>query len=377
MKPKLRPLDVQPTPEGYLLRDPYGVSEEALVLSPEALYLASLMDGTRDLEAIQAEVLKRSGSVIPKEKLLELKEALEKAGFLETEETQKKLLEAERAFLSRPRPMALAGASYPETKEGFEAFLKGIAAFAPEVPSRPLKALLMPHLELRRVPEAYGAALAAMEATPAPERVLILGVAHRPIPTPAAALPLGIETPLGVLEADLEALQALDALVGFELFKAPLAFKEEHSIEFPALFVKAVWPEARVLPLIVASDDEARLSELAEALRLLAQDRPLFPLLAVDLSHVGGRFGHGPIEPELKAQAERTDRTYLDLLAKGDFAGAYRLLAERENATFVDALGAAQAASRVVAGEGRVLAYRLSPELETLSAVGAGTVGWY
>ncbi len=377
MKPKLRMLDIQPTPEGYLLRDPYGVSEEVLVLSPEAMYLASLMDGTRTLEDIQAEILKGSGSVIPKEKLEELQSALEKAGFLETEEISKKIAEAERAFLSKPRPMALAGASYPETKEGFEAFLNGMLAFAPEVEEKPLKALLMPHLELRRVPEAYGAAYQAMQRTPAPERVLILGVAHRPIQNPAAALPLAIETPHGVLEADLEALQALDALVGFELFREPLAFKEEHSIEFPALFVKAAWPNAKVLPLIVSSEDEAALAELAEALRLLAKERPFFPLLAVDLSHVGGRFGHGPIAPELKKKAETTDRTYLDFLAKSRFEEAFRFLKDRENATYIDAMGAAQAASRVVEGEGKVLTYRLSPELETLSAVGAGMVGWY
>jgi len=377
MKPRLRTLDIQPTPEGYLLRDPYGVSQEVLVLSPEAMYLASLMDGTRTLEDIQAEILKSSGSVIPREKLEELQNALEKAGFLETEEILGKIAEAERTFLSKPRPMALAQASYPGTREGLEAFLNGMLAFAPEVEERPLQALLMPHLELRRVPEAYGAAYRAMQKTPAPERVLILGVAHRPIRGPAAALPLSIETPHGVLEADLEALQALDALVGFELFREPLAFKEEHSIEFPAIFVKAAWPSAKVLPLIVASEDEAALKELAEALRLLAKERPFFPLLAVDLSHVGGRFGHGPIGPELKNKAERTDRSYLDLLAQGRFEEAFQFLSDRENDTYIDALGAAQAASRVIVGEGRVLAYRLSPELETLSAVGAGAVGWY
>ncbi len=92
---------------------------------------------------------------------------------------------------------------------------------------------------------------------------------------------------------------------------------------------------------------------------------------------MGGRFGHGGIEATLKADAERTDRAYLEALARGDHGGAYQALAARGNRTFIDAMGPGLAASRVLEGEGRVLAYRLSPEIETLSAVGAGTVGWY
>ena len=377
MKPKLRTLDVQPSPEGYLLRDPYGVSDQVLVLSPEAMYLATLLDGTRDATDIQALVLKQSGSVLSREKIEELIEALARAGFLEDEQTQKKLAEAERSFLSRPRPMALAGQSYPREAEAFRAHLKAFEAFAPEVPEAPLKGLLMPHLEPRRVPEVYGAAFKALALTPAPERTLILGVAHRPIGAPAAALALDFETPLGTLKADVEALTALDALLGFELFNTPLAFREEHSVEFPAVYLKAYWPKTRILPVIVGSDDETALRELAEALALLKRDRPYFPLLSVDLSHVGGRFGHGGIEATLKADAERTDRAYLEALARGDHGGAYQALAARGNRTFIDAMGPGLAASRVLEGEGRVLAYRLSPEIETLSAVGAGTVGWY
>ncbi len=377
MKPKLRALDIQPTAEGYLLRDPYGVFEQTLVLSPEAMVLASLLDGTRDAADLQAFLLKTSGSVVPKEKIEELIQALERAAFLETEATRKKLAEAERAFLSAPRPMALAGISYPGEEAAFKAFVQAFRAFAPEVPEAPAKALLLPHLEPRRVPEVYGAALEVLARTPAPERVLVVGVAHRPIAEPAAALALPLKTPLGSLEADLEALSALDALVGFELFNTPLAFKEEHSIEFPAVFLKAFWPETKVLPLIVASDDRTRLGELARALALLRREAPFFPLLAVDLSHVGGRFGHGGIERNLKETAERTDRGYLEALAQGAFEEAFERLAARENPTYIDALGAALAASRTIEGEGKVLAYRLSPEVETLSAVGAGAVAWY
>lgn len=377
MKPKLRVLDIQPTPEGFALRDPYGVSREVLVLSPEAMYIASLLNGERDLTDLQALLLRESGSLVPKEKLQELVEALEKAGFLEDETTQARLRAAEEAFLKNPRPMALAEMSYPKTQEGFEAFLEAFAAFAPEIEPRPARALLMPHLEPRRVPEVYGAALAVLKHTPPPDRVLILGVAHRPIAAPAAALALPFETPLGELAADTEALLALDALIGFELFNTPLAFKEEHSVEFPAVFVKARWPSSKILPLIVASDDRLALRELAEALALLQKSHPFFPLLAVDLSHVGGRFGHGPINRALADRARRTDLSYLRQLARGEFEAAFQDLKAQQNQTHIDALGSALAASRVIRGQGELLAYTLSPELETLSAVGAGVVAWY
>ncbi len=178
MKPKLRALSVQQTPEGIALSDPLGISQQVLVLSPEAYYIATLFDGSRSLEDVQELLLTQHGSMVPREKLDELLKALEEAGFLETEEVLAEIEARKQALLSRPRPMVLAGASYPGERQAFEAYLQTTAAFAPEAPAAK-GGLVMPHLEPARVPGLYGAAVAALRQTPPPERLLILGVAHQ------------------------------------------------------------------------------------------------------------------------------------------------------------------------------------------------------
>ncbi len=376
MKPKLRPVEVQQTPEGYLLSDPTGISPAALVLSPEALYLASLFTGEKTLAEIQAE-LERAGSRLPLEKLEELARALEEAGFLETPQIQARVRSLEETLKKGPKPMKHAGSSYPADPEAFRPYFETFLAVAPEVPDRAAKALLLPHLEPRRVPEVYGAAFRALKRTPAPERVLVLGVAHRPIQTPAAALATGFETPLGTLSADHEALATLDALLGYELFSDPLALLAEHSLEFAAVFLKAIWPETRVLPIAVASHDPAALDELGQALRLLGRNHPFFPVLSVDLSHVGARFDHGSLSADLAKKARERDLGYLGDLAKGEFEAAFQRLAAQDNDTYIDAFGPGRVAAPLIEGEGRILAYALSAEVDTFSAVGAGTLAWY
>ena len=379
MKPKLRQLSAQETPEGIALSDPAGVARQVLVLSPEAYYIATLFDGTRSLEDVQEFLLTRHGSMVPREKLEELLRALEEARFLETEEVRAELEARRRALLEKPRPMALAGVSYPAEREAFEAYLKTAAAFAPETPPAN-GGLVMPHLEPARVPGLYGAAVAALGQTPPPERLLILGVAHQGLEEAAAALPTGLETPFGALEADLEALQALDALLPYELFNSTLAFESEHSIEFPAVFARAAWPETsvKVLPLLIDGDPARKgvLDELATALALLARDYPLYPLASVDLSHVGARFGHPPLEGALAERARSTDRRYLELLAAGEFGAAWEHLMSPGNPTYIDAYAAVHAGHKLFQGAGRVVGYELSPELPTMSAVGAGVVAY-
>ena len=265
---RLREPQITPIEGGFLVSDPYGVYEKPLALTEGGLFLLSLMEG-RTLEEVQEEVFKRHGVLVPKKELEDLAKALEEAGLLLTEKVEARLKEEEEK-LKRERPMRLAGLSYPEGEREARAFLEAFRASYPGE-GEEARVLLMPHLEPSRVPEVYGAALAALEKTPPPERIYLVGVAHRPLKEKAAALPVPFQTPFGPALPDLPALQALDALLPFELFNTPLAFREEHSLELPLFFLKGRFPEARVLPLLVAR----RSPELGEALRAPEELRPL------------------------------------------------------------------------------------------------------
>ncbi|MFN4072052.1 MAG: AmmeMemoRadiSam system protein B [Thermus sp.] len=365
---RLREPQITPVEGGFLLSDPYGVFPKPVALTEGGLFLVSLMEG-KTLEEVQEEVFKTHGVLVPKQELLDLLKALEEAGLLLTEAVERRLREEEES-LRNERPMRLAGLSYPQGEREARAFLEAFrASFPGPRPQGDPSILLLPHLEPSRVPEAYGAALAALEGIPEPERVYLVGVAHRPLREKAAALPVPFQTPFGPAEPDLAALQALDALLPYELFNTPLAFREEHSLELPLFFLKGAFPQAKLLPLLVGRGS----LELGEALRVVLKDHPGLLVLAVDLSHVGPRFGDQPLSRSLAEEARRRDLGFLERLAQGEPEAALAFLGE--NPTRVDAVEVVKSlAPLLTAQRGQVLAYRLDLEAPTLSAVGAGTL---
>lgn len=365
---RLREPQITPIEGGFLLTDPYGVYEKPVALSEGGLFLVSLMDG-RTLEEVQEEVFKTHGVLVPRKELEDLVQALEEAGLVLTETVERRLREEEES-LRKERPMRLAGLSYPQGEREARAFLEAFrASFPGPRPQGSPSILLLPHLEPSRVPEAYGAALAALEGTPEPQRIYLVGVAHRPLKEKAAGLPVPFQTPFGPAEPDLAALQALDALLPYELFNTPLAFREEHSLELPLFFLKGVFPKSKVLPLLVGR----RSPELGEALKVVRKDYPGLLVLAVDLSHVGPRFGDPPLSRTLAAEARRRDLGFLERLAQGEPEAALAVLGG--NPTRVDAVEVVASLSPLLTGRrGQVLAYRLDLEAPTLSAVGAGTL---
>lgn len=365
---RLRQPQITPIEGGFLVSDPYGVFPKPLALTEGGLFLLSLLEG-RTLEEVQEEVFKTHGVLVPKKELEELVKALEEAGLLLTEEVERRLKEEEDR-LKKERPMRLSGLSYPAGEKEAKAFLEAFRASFPEPsPQGSPSILLLPHLEPSRVPEAYGAALAALEGTPEPERIYLVGVAHRPLKEKAAALPVPFQTPFGPAEPDLPALQALDTLLPYELFNTPLAFREEHSLELPLFFLKGTFPRAKVLPLLVGHGS----LELGEALKLVLRDYPGLLVLAVDLSHVGPRFGDPPLSRTLAEEARRRDLGFLKRLAQGEPEAALAHLGA--NPTRIDAVEVVKSLASLLAGrKGRVLSYRLDLEAPTLSAVGAGTL---
>lgn len=365
---RLREPQITPVEGGFLLSDPYGIFPKPVALTEGGLFLVSLMEG-KTLEEVQEEVFKAHGVLVPRQELEDLLKALEEAGLVLTETVERRLREEEES-LRKERPMRLAGLSYPQGEREARAFLEAFrASFPGPRPQGSPSILLLPHLEPSRVPEAYGAALAALEGTPEPQRIYLVGVAHRPLKEKAAALPVPFQTPFGPAEPDLAALQALDALLPYELFNTPLAFREEHSLELPLFFLKGTFPRARVLPLLVAR----RSPELGEALKMVLKDHPGLVVLAVDLSHVGPRFGDKPFSRPLAEEARRRDLGFLERLAQGEPEAALAFLGG--NATRVDAVEVVASLSPLLSGRrGQVLAYRLDLEAPTLSAVGAGTL---
>ena len=104
--------------------------------------------------------------------------------------------------------------------------------------------LCAPHMDLWRAAAGYGHAYAALEqalAAPGLEQVdtfVLLGTSHAAMRRPYAVCEKTFATPLGPLAPDRAMIAELAAASRFDVHEDQYLHKNEHSIEFQAVFVR-------------------------------------------------------------------------------------------------------------------------------------------
>lgn len=326
MKPKVRPLEVIPLEDSFLVKDPAGISEE-LVVSYHGLLLMWLMDGTRDLSDIRADFFRKTGIILSEAELFNFIETLRRELLLDGEDF-KKAIEEKRAELLRrgTRAMSHAGVVYPADAEECKRFLTG-----KELEKKEFIGLMVPHMDLRVARETYWQAYGRLKGEK--KLVVILGVSHYWHEMPFSVLPLDMETPFGVLPTRKDLIEKLQKSYSFDITHDLLAYTQEHSIEFAAVYAKMLFPEASALALIVSYGEKDFLKALAEnLLRLIDRELPNALIISsVDLSHVGKKFG----DP-FSYDPSSTDLQYLSLLEKLMGEQAFEMLVKTNNPTRID-----------------------------------------
>jgi len=121
------------------------------------------------------------------------------------------------------------------------------------------KAVIAPHAGYIYSGAIAGTAYASLGASPAAlggqvERVILFGPSHR-VAFPGVAVSGAdiFETPMGPVSVDRECVAALIQNGLVREFEP--AHENEHSLEVQLPFVKAVFPSARVVPLLAGDDD--------------------------------------------------------------------------------------------------------------------------
>ena len=325
-KPSVRFLDVQPYGDRFLITDPFGLSE-ALLASKELIILMSLMDGTRNDREIRAEFLRRTGIILKEEEYKEALKLLDENYLLLNDRFLAKLESLRREALSREvKEPFHAGDAYPEDSEKLKGFID--SSLKGEEKESVL-GIIVPHMDMRVAIDTYGAVYGRLDVNP--ETVVILGVSHYIHETPFSACPLDLKTPLGVLRNDREVIDRLRSMFSYDIFHDILSYTKEHSIEFQSVFIKRLFPEAKVVPLIVSYGEEEFLKEIAQKIAKAIDDRETLIISSVDMSHVGKKFG----DPSSYDPSPR-DKEYISLLKDMKNEEAFRLLSSDNNRTRID-----------------------------------------
>lgn len=195
---------------------------------------------------------------------------------------------------------------------------------------------------------------------------VIFGAVHRYCGNEPAVYDSGNwQTPLGDIAVDEElAGQILEgdiAIAGAEFHTG------EHSIEVQVPFVQHLFPEAKIVPVMVPSGNGAVGLGQEVASVIERSDKKIVCIASTDLTHYGPRYGFCPAGsgPEgLKWAKETNDAEFIDLAVRMEADELLNKALENSNACGPGAAAAAVSAAKKLGREkGVLLAYTDSNEV--------------
>jgi len=405
--PKLRTLVLVPFNDGkrdlLVVSDPLGVIPGQPVLAIESLGLLQLLDGSSSLNDITAVVARESKDIRVGNMVRDFVAQLDRLLMLESPRFETAYRELRDAYHALEiRQAMLDNRSYPGQREKLVEFLDGHFAGAEQMrtaagdpaaaaDARP-RALMAPHLDPRRAgPTIARAFLELGHEQKEPLRVVVFGTGHALLNDTVALTRKHFETPLGKVSCDVAFVDAVAERLGEAAYRSELAHREEHSIEFQAVYLKHRLGGRRftIVPILCGGfhalldqgktprDDET-FEAMIEAVREVEVrlGGPTLYVAGVDLSHVGTRFGDPAVDERAKQEIQDKDRRALEAARTGDAEAWFASIAEHDDSTRICGLAPTYATLRCASvGEGRLLHYEQSDESDG-SLVSIAAMTW-
>jgi hypothetical protein len=310
-----------------LLRDRIGYAPESLVFSAHFVPILAKMNGSNSLRDLQADFMRQTGQLLYIEELQRIVATLDEYLFLDNDRFRSLAAKEISHFLSSPvRKMRYAGASYPANPEELRERLRSF--FMPEnggpgfpgaagASAAKVVGLVAPHIDLNAGGACFAHAYKSAAEALAPETWIVLGTGHDFIENCFALTVKDFETPLGLVQCDMEICEELLRRTPFDIRAGEYNHRTEHTIEFQAVFLSHMQPQARIVPILCSFGHEEWISckdlvdEFARNLAVLVfgQKHSVGIIASVDFAHVGSRYGDrylphkGTIEQNLSSDA--------------------------------------------------------------------------
>ena len=207
------------------------------------------------------------------------------------------------------REAVFAGSWYPGTASELTRFLEGAT---PRVDAAPALAVLAPHAGY-----VYSGAIAAetYARVAVPDTAIVLCPNHRVPPPVLAVWAKGSwKTPLGEARVDEELAAAL--LAATPLLRSDRApHAREHAVELQLPLLQFRRPGVKIVPIVVATDDEAELREVGAAIGRIIRGRNVLIVASSDMNH-----------HESAAVSRRKDEKALERVLALDPEGLFRVV---------------------------------------------------
>lgn len=392
------------------LADAQQISDKIVATHPAVQHVLPLMDGSRDLDQIVAEV----GRGLERKTLESIVAQLDGAALLfgppfEAIETKMKA-DFDSADNLPPAGSAQFMEALAKQKLGEDATEQQISEQGPALmgelfdqwidkalenadnPSFDAlpRGVVVPGNDYSRSWINYAAVWGRLRVVDRPDRVVILGTNHFGSATGVCGCDKGFETPLGLCPLDQTFMRALEGRLGDEnkarLFAHRFDHEREHSVELQIPWIQhclGAGEDGSFVPVFgVLVHDPVRnsgesydgagldLEPFVEAMKGALEDAPGKTLLvaSADLSHVGPMFGdQQPLAgdtqeaTDARNQVARQDQDLLKQLAEGRPDDLVSSLAWSQNASRWSSTGALVAMSKILGSpEATLLNYAAS-----------------
>jgi len=164
---------------------------------------------------------------------------------------------------------------YPGLKDELESKIKQLlkeAHSSKKIADNRVKAIIVPHAAWLHCDKIMADAYAAV-AKDEIEQVVILSRVHRE-PSKDIFLPeyLSYNTPLGSLDVDQKVLTKIVELNTIFKFDN-IPHTEEHSIEVQLPFIKYLWPEAKIIPILTGKSLISNTEKISRALNTVLKNK--------------------------------------------------------------------------------------------------------
>lgn len=247
-------------------------------------------------------------------------------------------------------------------------------------PAEPVQVVagIVPHAGWVFSGPTTGKVFKSIQEKASPKTFLIFGAVHVWGVGHAALFPEGDwETPCGTVTIDATLAERILESVADFVTADPSAHAREHSIEVQVPFIKQLFPEAQIVPIMVSPSLEA--SRLGKEIgKVLAEaNADVMVLGSTDLTHYGPSFGFTPygIGTEALQRMKENDRRIIDLAIQMQADSVVQEAEHHRNACGSGAIAATVAAAKELGAErGHLLEHITSqevmPDRQALDAVG-------
>jgi len=344
--PKLR-IGIEPFPsqaqDGNIyigLKDNLELSSQQLWLSQDLFYLLQFFDGNHNCLEIRSQYMKKYGKFLFENRLNEFIKMLDKAFLLENQKYIKRLeqLRTEYRKLSY-RHTVCAGTSYPKDPHELESQLDKLVGsvdsngvFKNQNISQ-IKAVIAPHIDIRLGGSTFAHSYYYLLQSKPVDLFVILGIGHSGVNNLFALTEKDFNTPIGIVQTDAEIVKEINNRCEFDFLSEELIHRDEHSIEFQTVFLKHLFSNFRIVPILCSFNHNVfnnsqieqtkKFSSFINSVKsVLAEFSGTVCFIAsVDFAHVGPKYGD-PAKPDhvYLANVERNDREILNALADSDQA---------------------------------------------------------